>query len=120
LYRNTEPGSCKMGVARKPLIQLLYFVPTGPVGSGSWPSAIIRTSFTVSCERNLLTVSGRSFGKKEITLSLKESFFSCTANPTAVAVKLLLQEYKVCLRSDRYGFHHPSAITFPCRSNIKL
>ncbi len=60
------------------------------------------------------------FWKKETTLSLNDSFPSARAKPTAVAVKLLLKEYKECLKSDRYGFHQPSAITLPWRSNIKL
>ncbi len=46
--------------------------------------------------------------------------FSVTAKPTAVEVKLLLVEYRVCLSSGRYGAHQPSAITFPWRSIIIL
>ncbi len=46
--------------------------------------------------------------------------YGAHARPTAVAVKLLLVEYRVCFKSGRYGSHHPSAITLPCLRNMKL
>src|SRR5581483_6967216 len=63
---------------------------------------------------------GRLFGKKEITLSYSDSFFSLTKKPMAVEVKLLLQLYMVCFNSRLYGFHQPCATTLPCRRSIKL
>ena len=40
------------------------------------------------------------------------------ANPTAIAVKLLLIENSECGRSSSYGFHTVSATTLPWRSSI--
>src|ERR1700722_7502995 len=120
LYKNFVPGSFFIVVARKPFIQLLSRAATIKLGSGSIPSDIISTSLTVSSARKGVTGSGKSFGKNDTTLSFNERSFSFNAKQIAVAVKLLLHEYKLCLNSARYGFHHPSAITFPCRKSIKL
>src|SRR4051812_38253818 len=108
-----------MGRVKNLLTQLVSPETIG-LGSGSCPTDMVSKSFTVSCCKWALTVSGLSSGKKDSTLSSNDSFPSARAKPTAVAVKLLLREYRVCFKSARYGFHQPSAITFPWRSNIKL
>src|SRR5688572_28970185 len=46
------------------------------------------------------------------------SFLSFTASPTAVEVKLLLNENNECRVSAERGAHHPSAITCPCRTSM--
>ena len=120
LYKNFEPGSWTTGFARNDLTQLLSLTTVLKVGSGSCPADMLSKSLTFIFDKNGLTVSGNASGKKEMTLSSTDNFFSLTAKPTAVAVKLLLVEYNVCLSSGLYGFHHPSAITLPCRRNIKL
>src|SRR4029077_2019850 len=109
LYKNTVPGLFTMGVARNPLTQFLFFLVSGE-GSGNCPSDMISTSFTVSAARFGEIVSGRSFGKNEMTLSDNLILFSATAKPMAVAVNVLLAEYTVWRRSFLYGFHHPSAM----------
>src|SRR5579864_477749 len=118
LYRNTVPGLYAMGAAKNVFGQFLEFITCR--GSGSIPSDIIRTSLMVRAARLGEIVSGRSFGKNEMTLSESFILFSLTAKPIAVDVKVLLAEYNVCRSDDLYGSHHPSAITFPWRRIIKL
>src|SRR5664279_2653874 len=100
LYMNTVPGLYIMGVARNPFTQLRFLLATFCEESGSIPSAMISTSRTVSAARKGEMLSGRSLGKKEMTLSVSLSLFSLTANPTAVEVKVLLAEYRVWRRED--------------------
>src|ERR1700760_262736 len=88
LYRNTVPGLYLIGAARNVLGQFLDFITC--LGSGSIPSDIVRTSLMVRAARLDEMVSGRSFGKNEMTLSESFILFSLTANPMAVDVKVLL------------------------------
>src|SRR4051812_10367076 len=100
LYKNFVPGLLRICVAKNVLAQLSVEL-TARVGSGSCPTDMLRRFFTVSSARYGLTVSGKSPGKKETTLSFKLNLPSLTAKPTAVAVKLLLTEYIVCFKSAR-------------------
>src|SRR5450432_2416125 len=99
LYRKTVPGLLIKGAARNPLIQFLYFDVTSNVGSGSCPTDMVRRSCIVNSLRKGETLSGRSLGKKETTLSDNLILFSLIANPIAVDVKDLLAEYIECFRS---------------------
>src|SRR5678816_1607236 len=117
--KNTAPGLFRTGVAKKDLTQSLV-ITTGPVGSGSCPAVIDNRCLIFRSDKSGVILAGSLPGKKEITLSSTLIFFSSTAKPTAVDVKLLLKEYNVCFRSGRYGFHQPSAITFPWRRIIML
>jgi len=48
------------------------------------------------------------------------NFPSAIAKPTAVDVKLLLNEYITCGVDASYGDHQPSATTRPCRTIMTL
>src|SRR5262249_7182386 len=60
--------------------------------------------------------SGKNFSTGSSRLSLP----SAIASPTAVELKLLLSECSTCGLSGASGFHHPSAITWPWRTSMKL
>ena len=62
-----------------------------------------------------LGFAGASSGKNFITSSSTFNFPSALASPTAVEVKLLLNENIKCGSSAAYGAHQPSAITSPSR-----
>src|SRR5689334_21554244 len=64
--------------------------------------------------------AGASFGKNFSTGSSRLNFPSAIASPTAVALKLLLSDISTCGLSGASGFHHPSAMTWPCRRTMKL
>ncbi len=66
------------------------------------------------------TSAGASSGKNFSTGSSSFSLPSSIASPTAVALKLLLSDAKTCGLSAASGFHHPSPITCPCRTIMKL
>ena len=42
------------------------------------------------------------------------------AEMKTVEVKLFLTEFRICGISAELGFHHPSAMTLPCRRIMKL
>jgi hypothetical protein len=62
------------------------------VESVACPTDIVNKCFTWRAARFSLTEAGRSSGKKEVTASLTFILPSETAKPTAVEVKLLLNE----------------------------
>src|SRR5258708_35471789 len=64
--------------------------------------------------------AGAYSGKNLSTGSSTLNFPSATASPTAVELKLLLNECITCGLSAASGFHQPSAITCPCRTSMKL
>src|SRR5580658_6485785 len=70
--------------------------------------------------RLALASAGASSGKNFNTGSSKLNFPSEIASPTAVDVKLLLNEYIECGVLAAYGDHQPSATTWPCRTSMKL
>ncbi len=61
-------------------------------------------------------VSGKNFR----TFSSIFNFLSATANPTAVEVKLLLSDQRICGLSLDSGAHQHSATTCPWRTSMKL
>ena len=64
--------------------------------------------------------AGASSGKKRSTWSSSVNFPSAIPKPTAVDVKLLLNEYITCGADASYGDHQPSATTRPCRTIMTL
>ena len=62
------------------------------VESAACPTDIVNKCFTRSAARFSPTVAGRSSGKNDVTGSSTFSLPSVTAKPTAVEVKLLLNE----------------------------
>lgn len=68
---------------------------TVPVGSVSCPQFMVSRSRTVMAARFSLTVAGSLSGKKEMTLSVSFSLPSEAASPTAVAVNVLLTEFRM-------------------------
>ena len=75
-------------------------VPAAPTeqnspGSVSCPQFMVSRSRTVMAARFSLTVAGSLSGKKEMTLSVSFSLPSEAASPTAVAVNVLLTEFRM-------------------------
>ncbi len=80
-----------MGKARNAFSQFCSFVMMG-VESLASPTDIVNKCFTLSAFRFSLTSDGSSSEKKEVTESSTLHLPSETAKPTAVEVKLLLNE----------------------------
>src|SRR5262245_12961704 len=89
-------------------------------GSVWWPVDIRSRSLNRIALRLAEGSAGASSGKNLRTGSSTLSFPSPTAKPTAVEVKLLLNEKSMCGDSAAYGDHQPSATTCPWRINMKL
>src|SRR5207248_11473683 len=91
LYRKCVPGLNGTGCARKELLQGWSGVRRG----SAWCPVDMRSrSLRRIALRLALGAAGASSGKNLSTGSSRLSFPSATASPTAVAVKLLLREYR--------------------------
>jgi hypothetical protein len=93
LYANRLPGSRSGGTSRKPR--------TGSCGSRATASSIISRSCPLAIEARCRSVSDRlresvmsasNSGKCDTTVSSSPTSPSCSANASAVEVKLLLSE----------------------------
>ena len=84
------------------------------------PTFIVRRSLTVTSFIFSSMFSGRASGKNDTSLSSTLRRPSEIANPTAVAVKVLLTENITWGLSGAPSLIHCSASTFPCWSTITL
>src|ERR1039457_4949727 len=112
LYQKCVPGLCATGSDRNNFTS----------GSVDWNENFATSSaccpldmVSRSCTRIALRFSpgpaGASSGKNFSTSSSTLNFPSATASPTAVEVKLLLNEYIECGVAAANGDHQPSATT---------
>src|SRR5262245_29247771 len=91
LYLKCVPGRCGTAWAMNDLAQTVSAAADG----SSWcPVDIVSRSRTRIALRFALGAAGTSSGKRSTTTSLIDNLPSATANPTAVDVKLLLNEKK--------------------------
>src|ERR1017187_6004151 len=112
LYQKCVPGLCATGSDKNNFTS--GFVESNEnfaTSSACWPVFIVSKSRTRICLRFSLGTLGAASGKNFKTSSSKLNFPSLITSPTAVEVKLLLNEYMECLVSAAYGDHQPSATT---------
>src|SRR5829696_34983 len=115
------PGWWSGGISRNPRTGSRGSrVRTSSSRSRSWPLAIEATCRSVTERLWGSVISPSSSGKCDTTVSSRPTRPSSRANPSAVAVKLLLSEYSSLVRSAVWGAHHPSATTCPWRTTIRL
>ena len=119
LYMKHVPGLYLNSCARK------FFTQSGSSTSNvlisvSCPQDIVSRSRTVQASRFSLGFSGILSGNRSHRRSSSAIFPSCRAKPIAVEVSAFVNENIMCGDAGLYGFHQPSAQTFPCRSSIML
>ena len=95
----------------KPRIQSPSPLRVAPVGSVPWPEFIVSRCRMVTRFKVSDAFSGTLSGNRSTILSSRLSRPSEMANPTAVDVKVLDTELRMCAVSGTNNF---SSSTFPC------